>query len=152
MSAKIIGVPQLHARLDALKPSPTMMRALGLAAVAEQKKLVPRRTGNLGRSIGLATVTDTTADTVAGANYAAAVESGTRPHVIVPRRRKALRFAASPGGARLSGTPRSGSDVIFAKRVRHPGTRPQPFMLPGALAAVRRFGADIIVGLWNKAA
>lgn len=40
---------------------------------------------------------------------------GTRPHEIVPRIKKALRFVGRRG-------------VTFAKRVQHPGNRPHPFM------------------------
>ncbi|MGA5202815.1 hypothetical protein [Streptomyces variegatus] len=43
------------------------------------------------------------------------VLDGTRPHIIVPRRAKALRFQGRGG-------------IVFAKRVRHPGTRPNDFM------------------------
>jgi Bacteriophage HK97-gp10, putative tail-component len=48
-------------------------------------------------------------------NYAAMVHDGTRPHVIRPRRAKALRF-------------RVGGRVVFARVVRHPGTRGRPFL------------------------
>ncbi len=150
MSFTIKGIPQLKARLDAITPNPDLMRKLALQAVAEQKRLVPRKTGNLGRSIGIGRVTPTSAETVAGASYAAAVEFGTRPHIIVPRNRKALRFAA--GSRRLSGSPRSGGAVVFAKRVRHPGTRKQPFMVPGAQKALKDLGVDAIVKAWNDAA
>lgn len=37
-------------------------------------------------------------------------DKGTRPHVIVPRQRRALRWS-------------SGSQVIFARKVNHPGYR-----------------------------
>jgi hypothetical protein len=40
---------------------------------------------------------------------------GTRPHLIRPRRARALRFTV-------------GGDVVFAKLVRHPGTRANNFM------------------------
>jgi hypothetical protein len=40
---------------------------------------------------------------------------GTRPHIIVPKTKKALRFVGR--GA-----------VVFAKRVRHPGTRKNDFI------------------------
>ena len=147
----IKGMRELRARLEAIKPSPGMMRALAVAAVAEQKRLVPRKTGYLGRSIGIGRVTATSAETVAHADYAAAVELGTKPHEIRPRRRKALRFA--PGGSgRLSGAPRSGGAVVFAKRVRHPGTRAQPFMVPGAQKAIEQLGAEAIVRRWDGAA
>ncbi|MEV5929907.1 hypothetical protein ACPCSG_26990 [Streptomyces cellulosae] len=43
------------------------------------------------------------------------VLNGTRPHIIRPRRAKALRFEA-------------GGEVVFAAYARHPGTRPNNFM------------------------
>jgi hypothetical protein len=50
---------------------------------------------------------------------------GTVPHVIVPRRRRWLVFYWRRVGA-----------VVFAKRVNHPGTRPNRF-LTNALPAAR---------------
>ena len=151
MSVTIKGLTQLRSRFEAIKPNPTLMRNLALTAIREQKKLVPRRTGNLGRSIGIGTVTDRLAETIATANYAVFVELGTRPHDIVPRTKKVLRFAIG-GNATLSGRPRTGGQVVFARRVRHPGTKAQPFMVPGAKEAIREFGADDIVRQWNDAA
>jgi HK97 gp10 family phage protein len=54
---------------------------------------------------------------VVGSNvtYAAAVEYGTAPHVIVPKNRKALYW---PGAAHP------------VAKVNHPGTRAQPFLRP----------------------
>jgi hypothetical protein len=43
------------------------------------------------------------------------VLDGTRPHLIRPRRARALRFEV-------------GGDVVYTKLVRHPGTRPNPFL------------------------
>ena len=116
----------------------------------EQKLLVHRKTGNTGRSIHLAEVTASSATTEAG-GAAEYLEFGTRPHTITPNARKALRFAASPGGARLTGSPRTGAAVVFAKVVHHPGTKPYPFMLPGAVAAVQAAGLEPIVNAWNAA-
>jgi hypothetical protein len=147
----IKGLTQLRARFEAIKPHSQMMRDLALTAVAEQKRLVPRKTGNLGRSIGIGSVTSTLAETVATANYAAFVELGTRAHDIVPRTKKVLRFAVG-GNRTLAGRPRSGASVVFAKRVRHPGTRAQPFMVPGAKRAIESVGAEAIVKRWNGAA
>lgn len=143
------GIPELQTRLSRLKPSPVLMRNIGLSAIREQKLLVPRKTGNLGRSIGLGSITPTTVVTKAGAAYAVFVELGTRAHDILPRVRKALRFAPR-GTGRLSGAPRAGGPVVFARRVRHPGTRPRPFMVPGAKRAVEGAGfRDTIIKLWN---
>ncbi|MDI9829683.1 hypothetical protein [Streptomyces sp. KAU_LT] len=43
------------------------------------------------------------------------VIEGTRPHLIRPRRARALRFEV-------------GGDVVFTQLVRHPGTRPNNFL------------------------
>ena len=51
----------------------------------------------------------------ANARYASWVENGTRPHVIVPRRKTWLRFEQA-------------GQIRFAKSVQHPGTQPRPFM------------------------
>lgn len=147
----IKGVRELKARLTAIKPNPSLMRGFALAAVREQKLLVPRRTGNLGRSIHIGAVTPTYAETVASADYAAYVELGTKPHDIRPRNAKVLAFPAA-GQATLSGRTRSSGRVIFAKRVRHPGTRAQPFMVPGAKRALEEMGVGPIIEAWDGAA
>lgn len=157
--AEVVGYQQLQARLHALgsQGSSSFMRQLGLAAVREQKLLVPRRTSTLGRSIVLGSVTNTSAVTVATAPYAAFVEFGTGPHEITPKAKLALRWAASSSmGFRLTGRPSSakGNTVgwVFAKRVHHPGTKAHPYMIPGAKIAVQKTGVDAIVEAWNSAA
>lgn len=55
-------------------------------------------------------------------DYAPMVNDGTRPHIIRPKRAKALRFNV-------------GGKVVFARVVHHPGTRARPF-LDRALADV----------------
>ncbi len=153
MPIQLLGVTALQRRLAAISgPNalPQIMRLIGTAAVREQKLLVHRKTGNTGRSIHLVSATAQKAVTEAG-GAAAYLEFGTKPHTITPRAAKALRFAASAGGARLSGSPRSGAAVVFAKVVHHPGTKPYPFMVPGAVAAVQQAGVDPIIELWDKA-
>lgn len=153
MSATISGIPQLRARIEAIKPNAKLLRTIALSAVREQKLLVSKKTGNLARTIHLGAVTPTRAETIASADYAAYVEQGTKPHEIRPRNRKALRFPADGGSARLSGSPRTGGRVRFAKRVQHPGTRAQPFMLPGAKKAIQGAGLKATVErAWNEAA
>lgn len=48
--------------------------------------------------------------------YADAVHDGTRPYIIRPRRKKALRFVVD-------------GQVVFAKSVRMPGRRGRPWLL-----------------------
>lgn len=49
---------------------------------------------------------------------------GTRPHVIVPRNKTFLRFFRPEGG------------VVFAKRVNHPGTKPNRYLTDNLHLAV----------------
>lgn len=81
---------------------------------------VPVRTGNLGRTIGEGRIFRSGPRTIHGsvhakADYALYVHEGTRPHVIRPRRAQALRFQI-------------GGRTVFAKLVRHPGTKARPFL------------------------
>jgi hypothetical protein len=64
---------------------------------------------------------------------------GSKRHVIVPRKAKVLRFVSSGGG------------VVFAKRVNHPGTRPNNF-LERALAATKpdRVGKRVTLRVAEK--
>ena len=149
----IVGLSALEKRMVAVSHPRGVMQMLGLVTVREAKLLVHRKTGNLGRSIRVQSVTDTSATIIAGARYAGFVEFGTRAHEITPRARKALRWAASPAGRRLSGAPRVGAAVVFAKRVHHPGTKPYPFLVPGARRAVAGSGLrDVVIDAWNGAA
>jgi len=134
------GLPELQRRLEAIDELGGYMRDLALDAITEQKKRSPVRTGNLRRSIHLGRVTNTSAETIAGANYAAYVEFGTRPHEIRPRSKKVLRW-------------KSGTSYRYATRVQHPGTRKQPYMIPGAEAAIAGAGGlkQKIVDRWNNA-
>lgn len=151
----ITGQKQLAARLNAISKAPKeMLREIGITAVADAKKIVPRQTGNLGRTIRIGSMSDTHVEVKAGGQlnvgYAAAVEFGSRPHVILPKRRKALAW----GGARtLGGRSRAGSGPThFARRVNHPGTKPKPFLIPAFEYALRKVGIGKIVERWNEAA
>lgn len=53
-----------------------------------------------------------------GAPYAPYVHEGTRPHVIKPKKKKAL-FDIKRG-------------IFFGKRVNHPGQKPNPYLLRAA--------------------
>lgn len=56
--------------------------------------------------------------------YAAPHHEGAGPHIIRPRKAKALRF-------------RVGGRIIFASRVNHPGNRPNPYLTRWLREAVR---------------
>lgn len=60
------------------------------------------------------------------------VDKGTKPHVIVPRRGRALRFAAggrpkTTPGRITSGAGAKGGVVVIRPRVDHPGTKARDF-------------------------
>ena len=89
-----------------------------LAGYAEQEMIrqAPQRTGKLRRSIRKrVNMARLEAEVGPDVEYAVWVEMGTRPHVIRPVRARALRFEA-------------GGEIVFARLVRHPGTKPNPFM------------------------
>lgn len=61
--------------------------------------------------------------------YGEIVEKGSRPHVIRPKWKKALAFIPGGGPGRTTWAQRLGSgDTVFAKSVRHPGTKPRRFV------------------------
>lgn len=70
--------------------------------------------GNLRQNIRVQSLTKTRAVIRSAAPYSAAVEEGTRPHVIVPRVKKALADRRN--------------NLFFGRLVHHPGTKANPFM------------------------
>lgn len=76
------------------------------------------------------------------------VNDGTRPHVIVPKRARALRFQGTytaktiPGTIEARSGGSSGSDV-FARGVLHPGTKPRHFDKLIAAKWQRAFKAEM---------
>jgi len=155
MSVTVRGMPALQKRLRALGDTRDIMRQIQIETIAEAKAKVPRKTGFLARSIVPGNLDDDFAIINVNAPYAAAVEFGTKPHVIVPRNARVLAWPSSEGGRRLSGRARKGTksgDMTFAKKVNHPGTKPQPFIVPAALSAIGHHFAGAIIKLWNGAA
>lgn len=150
---RITGSRELASRLRAIGDLKPILTRVGLESVAEAKRLVPRRTGNLARTVRLGEITADHVDVVAGGRrevgYAAAVEFGSQPHTIVPRRAKVLAW----GGARtLGGRLRKGAKAeFFARRVRHPGARPRPYLFPGLREGVRSV-TGLIIAAWNRGA
>lgn len=76
------------------------------------------------------------------AHYAANVEDGTSAHVILPRdfstapprsRVTGRRSPADPGAGRGTALRfQVGGKTVFARKVKHPGTKSMPFMMPAA--------------------
>lgn len=105
----------------------------GREAEGHARRLVGAKTLKLKQSIGSRVVRSNpgyNVEVFAGgtpetARYVMAHHDGARPHVIRPRRKKALKF-------------QSGGKTVFAKKVNHPGNRANPFLFRGGqLAGLR---------------
>lgn len=140
---------ELQARLKAVGQTQPVLKQLQVSTVREAKILVHRKTGHLSRSIVRGALTPDHAIVEARTPYAATLELGSKPHVIRPVKAKVLAWG---GTRRLSGTLAKGSKAThFARIVHHPGTKPYPYLLPGAKKAIVGL-KDAIVKLWNEAA
>ncbi len=64
------------------------------------------------------------------APHAIFVQLGTRPHVILPNKKKALRWA-------------SGGRFFFAGKVNHPGYRGDAYLINAATLALRQFNTIV---------
>lgn len=115
----------------------------GLAAAAsaicsQAKALAPRRTGHLKHSIsqsvypivgGMKAVIGT------NVHYARYVEEGTKPHPIVPKRAGGVlrwvvgnRLVYNKKGRINKKASKQSFLYAFARKVNHPGTKPQPYL------------------------
>lgn len=154
----LLGLAALNRRLKAIQDNRDLLREIQIRVVAEAKHLVPRRTGNLGRTIHPGSLTNVFAIVEATAPYAAYVELGTKAHVIKPRNKRVLAWPATAAGARLSGRARAGTrrggsgGLRFARLVHHPGTKPQPYLVPAARLALKKAGVSQVIERWNRAA
>jgi hypothetical protein len=141
------GDEALRRRLAAIGDTKVLLGKVALLGVAEAKKLVPRATSNLGRTIRVGTVTDKSAQVVAGGTssvgYARYVEEGTglygpRKRRITPKNGKVLswkrRGSASStmniGGFAVSasaGSSRAGSISGVSTGAARPKARSRVF-------------------------
>ena len=72
------------------------------------------------------------------APYAAAVEFGSKPHVIRPKNKEMLHWKGVNG------------EKFFAFKVNHPGTDPQPFMRPAIDEVKGKKSMDLIMNAVNN--
>ncbi|NCD07562.1 MAG: HK97 gp10 family phage protein [Spirochaetia bacterium] len=80
---------------------------------------------------------------VDGVDYGIHVEYGTLPHIILPKNAKVLRFETDKKGRRGRRQGLKYANIVFAKWVKHPGTKEQPFFRP-ALHEVEKYWLDRI--------
>ena len=131
----------LNAFLEAVenlgRAHPIISRRLAGLIREKAYEIAPRRAGRLRKSIGVRR-TRVGYEVVMGgseAPYASFVEFGTRPHLIRARRARALRF-------QLSG------EVVYARYVRHPGSKPKLILARAVSEALREMGSllDEVLG------
>lgn len=98
--------------------------------MAEMMVRAPVKTGKLRNSIGVKLEGDKViiGPDAAVAPYAGYVEFGTKPHVIEPKNKSGVLVFKMNGR------------TIYAKKVHHPGTAPQPYVVPAFEAWVDSLG------------
>ena len=141
IEVNIQNIEAIRATFARLVPETQTKVLRGLAQVAfdaaQTQVDTHTQTGALARSLRLRS--DGEGGWIIGhdqqhAPYAPFVHFGSRPHVIRPREKKALRWPSGQGG-------RTG--FVFAKWVKHPGYAGDPWLVQAADEAVRQFDAIV---------
>ena len=122
MVIKIEGYKEIKSALKSMKHYTKTKSTLRLAYLAgvfgeKARDLAPVDTGRLKNSIKIRKGKGQSYEVIAEAPYAGFVEYGTSPHVILPKRKKVLRFEVN-------------GRVVYARKVHHPGTGPKMFWRP----------------------
>lgn len=134
ISIRIVGLDDLIAKLGQKRALPPLERFLDRAAFAVEanaKRLAPVDTGHLRRSI--TTNKGYLSRKIGpGAPYGFYVEKGTSAHWPPP--------AALEGWARRHGMG-PGGGFLVARAISRRGTRPRPYMQPGAEATIPQIQA-----------
>lgn len=119
--------PDAINRLMNSEDGPVMrhLAELGTRVQTRAKELVGKDTHRLEQSIVKRFISEGGKGAiaiVALTEYALYHHEGTRPHMIFPVRAKVLAFPASKGS----------TDMVFARSVMHPGTKPNHFLTDAA--------------------
>ena len=138
--ATLRGARELRRRLKAIR---TVFKPVGKRwadeTASRAKRYVPKRTGKTAASIRRKNASMKKA-TVQAVYTAQILSKGSQPHVIRPRKARAMKF--STGGA-----------PVFAKKVNHRGHKGNDFARRAAGEALERNPmAQELVDLWNGAA
>jgi len=104
---------------------------------ATARQLVPVKFGRLRGSI-TEKILKMQGIVAVNVDYAGAVEFGSKPHIIRPKRKKALAFKPA-GGFRFWNE----SGRVVRKEVKHPGAKAQPFLRPAVKEEAPRFANAI---------
>lgn len=99
------------------------LQEAGFKIEEEAKKAAPVDSGYYRNNIGF----DGKNKVIANADYSAALEYGSKPHIIEPKTAKALHFTMD-------------GQEVFTKRVNHPGTKPLAIMRNAAHKVQKQVG------------
>ena len=100
-------------------------------------KYAPKKSGSLARSIEIE-YGDRTARVVARAPHAVFIEFGTWSHSLIdPKPGTYTIRPKRPGGVLRFET--NDGNVVFTRKVEHPGIKPQPFLAPANAEVIERF-------------
>lgn len=121
------------------KVAKNMDRFAGLI-LAEMKIKVPVDTGNLRDHLRIKVLADRWEIGPEGVDYAMAVEHGSKPHTIRAKNGGTMAFQI-------------GGRTVYAKSVRHPGNRAQPYIRPAYEKYVKELSKNIALDgakYWEK--
>lgn len=146
INIQIVGLKEFRRKLETLRmlvKSPQfakLMHEMAHTGKAFAMKLAPKQSYLLmsrieGTVRNLGTNEPAIVLGVRGLKYAAAMETGAKPHPIVPKHKKWLRwFSEGYGGKTVHVPPGVHAPeylyVNWRKRVNHPGNKPQPYLVP----------------------
>ena len=104
-------------------------KAMPAISVRIQNELVLRAPVQIGRlKNSIKVFPDKHGVQITMVEYGKFVEFGTPPHVIRPREKEALKFEVGKKERLGQKIPKAQANIVFAKEVKHPGTRPNPFI------------------------
>jgi hypothetical protein len=140
MAGNLIGAEQLSARLKAMRLAFKPMGKDWATATADgARRSSPRRTGKMAASFKVKSATQRGAKVVA-IFYAKFVNRDTKPHTIKAKNAPSLIFNV-------------GGRTIFARAVKHRGTRGTRFVDKAAQRALREHvSTDALIDAWNHGA
>jgi hypothetical protein len=129
---KIVFVPNPAGQTYVLRspsgPVGKHMLRLGNETQRYARDLVGKKTGGLSRSISVRLGSNSQGLTVrigSDKPHALLHHEGTIPHIILPKNASVLAF-------------RVGGNMVFARKVRHPGTRANPYLVIAMSWAIGR--------------
>lgn len=143
----IDGLDAVRQQFARLVPQTQQQVLNGLAKVAfdsaQRQADTHTQTGALARSLFLKPQGESAwviGHDLQHAPHALFVHWGTRPHVIRPKDRKALRWASGQG---------RGTQFLFARFVNHPGYKGDAWLVKAADDAVKQFAAIVNRVQWG---